>query len=174
MLTSPSTVRDTHRGWPLAPGPAVCEGPGEDEGKGSRVKRAPFVVVAVATVVALGGTASGAATGEPLLPDPGPDGLVWVPEMTGDGGFVSAGASDRLPTVLTVACEGGGSVAVSMTQLEAEVAAFTVECPVESAGIGSQEMAPGVVVFGSFSVGIDASSDAIRWSATLVQPEQPG
>ena len=111
------------------------------------------------------------AAGDPLLPHPGPEGLIWVPEMIGDGGFVSGGAWDELPTVLTVACEGGGSVAASLTQSGTEVAAFTVECPTGSAGIGSQEMAPGAVVFGSFAVSIDASSDAIRWSATVVQSE---
>jgi hypothetical protein len=134
------------------------------------VKRSVFVAAAMAVGAVLGGAASAAAD-DPLLPYPGPDGLVWVPEMTGDGGFVSGGASGGLPTVLTVACEGGGSVAVSMTQHDVEVAAFTVDCPVGSAGTGSQEMAPGVVVPGDFAVGIDASSDAIRWSATLVQPE---
>ncbi|MDT0268707.1 hypothetical protein RM844_20685 [Streptomyces sp. DSM 44915] len=135
------------------------------------MKRTRWMVTAVATATALVGTAGGAAADEPLLPHPGPDGLVWVPEMTGDGGFVSGGGTSRLPTVLTVACEGGGSVAVSMEQFDVEVAAFTVACPVGSVGTGSQEMPAGVLDFGSFSVGIDASSDAVRWSAAVVQPE---
>ncbi|WP_223291124.1 hypothetical protein [Streptomyces avicenniae] len=135
------------------------------------MRRLFSVVAAVAAVVALGGTAGGAVADEPLLPHPGPDGLAWVPEGTGDGGFVSGGASSALPTVVTVACEGGGSVAVILAQLGAEVTAFDVECPVGSAGVGRRELAPGVVTSGSFAVGIDASSDAIRWSVSVAQPE---
>ncbi|MGC9543693.1 hypothetical protein [Streptomyces sp. UG1] len=45
-------------------------------------------------------------SGGVLLPHPGPEGLVWVEEWTGDGGVASDGAWEKLPTVLTVACEG--------------------------------------------------------------------
>jgi len=93
-----------------------------------------------------------------------------VPERTGDGGVVSGGAWDGLPTVLTVACEGGGSVQVRMQSQQADVAAFTVDCPVGTAGLGSVTVAPGVVE-GSFSVAVDASGDAIRWALTVTQPE---
>ncbi len=68
---------------------------------------------------------------------------MWVPERTGDGGVVSGGASDRLPTVLTVACEGGGDVRVTMDSQGTQVAAFTVDCPAGSAGVGSVSMDPG-------------------------------
>ncbi|MFF7254519.1 hypothetical protein [Streptomyces microflavus] len=112
-----------------------------------------------------------AATAGGLLPHPGPDGLVWVEESTGDGGVVSAGASNTLPTVLTVACEGGGDVRVTMESQGAQVAAFTVDCPVGSAGVGSVAMDPGVMQWGSFSVGVDASQDDIRWALTVTQPE---
>ncbi|MER5942061.1 hypothetical protein ABT121_32700 [Streptomyces sp. NPDC001928] len=121
---------------------------------------------------ALTGVAAGpaAASTDVLLPHPGPDGLVWVEERTGDGGVASGGAWEGLPTVLTVACEGGGDVRVTMSQ-ETEVASFSVDCPAGEAGMGSVTMDAGVVRPGSFVIGIDASSDDIRWALTVTQPE---
>ncbi|WP_234439772.1 hypothetical protein [Streptomyces bicolor] len=116
------------------------------------------------------GAAPAAASADVLLPHPGPEGLVWVPEQTGDGGVASGGAWEGLPTVLTVACEGGGDVRVRMSQ-ETEVAAFSVDCPAGEAGVGSVTMDPGVVRSGSFVIGVDASSDNIRWALTVTQPE---
>ncbi|WP_225986925.1 hypothetical protein [Streptomyces spectabilis] len=85
---------------------------------------------------------------------------------------MSGGASERLPTVLTVACEGGGSAAVTMKgQDGVQVAEFTVDCPKGSAGVGSVSMDPGVVPRGSFSVGVDTSTQDIRWALTVTQPE---
>ncbi|CAL9657068.1 hypothetical protein SUDANB126_06846 [Streptomyces sp. enrichment culture] len=92
-------------------------------------------------------------------------------ERTGDGGVASGGAWEGLPTVLTVACEGGGSVAVTMDSQRARVAEFTVDCPAGSAGVGSVTMDPGVVQSGSFTVGVDASDESIRWALTVTQPE---
>ena len=40
---------------------------------------------------------------------------------------------EGLPTVLTVACEGGGSVAVTMESQQVRVAEFEVACPAVSA-----------------------------------------
>ncbi|MEV6175510.1 hypothetical protein AB0L99_45950 [Streptomyces sp. NPDC051954] len=132
--------------------------------------------LAVAALVACGLTGVGAgpaaASGDVLLPHPGPEGLVWVEEMTGDGGVASGGAWEGLPTVLTVACEGGGSVQVTMQSQDVEVAAFPVDCPAGTAGVGSVTMDAGVVKAGSFTVGVDASADGIRWALTVVQPEQ--
>ncbi len=126
----------------------------------------------VAAVGVLGAGASPAAAADVLLPHPGPDGLVWVPESTGDGGVVSGGVSERLPTVLTVACEGGGSAAVTMEgQDDVQVAEFTVNCPKGSTGVGSASLDPGVVPRGSFSVAVDTSTQDIRWSLTVTQPE---
>ncbi|MFF3485728.1 hypothetical protein ACFYXC_20995 [Streptomyces sp. NPDC002701] len=136
-----------------------------------RTRRTLAVTVLTACVLAGAGAGTAAATGELLLPHPGPDGLVWVEERTGDGGVASGGAWDRLPTVLTVACEGGGAVRVTMQSQGTEVAAFPVECPVGSAGVGSVTMDPGVVRPGSFTIGVDASSEEIRWSLTVTQPE---
>ncbi|GFH39445.1 hypothetical protein [Streptomyces pacificus] len=131
-----------------------------------------IAAVAMLTVCVLTGAGVGpaAATSGGLLPHPGPEGLVWVEEMTGDGGVVSGGAREGLPTVLTVACEGGGSVRATMKQ-ESQVAAFTVRCPVGSGGVDSVAMDAGVVKAGSFTVGIDASDEGIRWALTVTQPE---
>ncbi|MFE2545729.1 hypothetical protein [Actinacidiphila glaucinigra] len=106
-----------------------------------------------------------------LLPHPGPEGLLWVEEWRGDGGAVSGGAWERLPTVLTVACEGGGSVAVTMHWQGEQVAEFSVDCPAGAPGVGSVTMDAGVVRSGSFSVGVDASDENIRWALTVTQPE---
>ncbi|MFF2021216.1 hypothetical protein ACFVW2_05330 [Streptomyces sp. NPDC058171] len=125
--------------------------------------------LAVFGVAGAAATPAAGATGW-LLPHPGPDGLVWVNEWFGDGGVVSGGGSTRLPTVLTVACEGGGDVAVTMHVRQVQVAAFPVDCPVGSAGVGTATLDPGVVV-GSFTVGVDASTQDVRWSLTVTQPE---
>ncbi|MGW2289770.1 hypothetical protein [Streptomyces phaeochromogenes] len=89
----------------------------------------------------------------------------------GDGGVVSAGAWEELPTVLTVACEGGGSVRVTMESQQVEVSAFSVDCPAGAAGVGSVTMEAGVVRSGSFSVAVDTSTESIRWALTVTQPE---
>ncbi|MEU2389005.1 hypothetical protein ABZ606_30845 [Streptomyces sp. NPDC012461] len=132
-------------------------------------KMAAIALAAAAATTAT--TVPAAAAGDALLPHPGPDGLVWVPEWTGDGGVASGGAWDRLPTVLTVACEGGGSVAVSMDSQQVRVADFSVDCPAGGVGVGTVTMDPGVVKPGSFSIGVDASNHSIRWSLTVTQPE---
>lgn len=116
------------------------------------------------------GAAPAAAAGD-LLPHPGPDGLLWVEEWKGNGGAVSGGASRSLPTVLTVACEGGGSALVRMRSQEVQVAEFTVDCPEGSAGVGSATMDPGIVLPGSFSITVDTSAQDVRWALTVTQPE---
>ncbi|MEV6385213.1 hypothetical protein AB0M31_38075 [Streptomyces sp. NPDC051773] len=137
----------------------------------NRTREALAVTALTACVLAGSGVGPAAAAGDPLLPHPGPEGLVWVEEQTGDGGVASGGAWDKLPTVLTVACEGGGEVRVAMRSQETEVAAFSVDCPAGTAGIGSVTMDAGVVRTGSFTVGVDASSETIRWALTVTQPE---
>ncbi|MFI1386003.1 hypothetical protein [Embleya sp. NPDC020886] len=136
----------------------------------SRVRKTvPAAMLAALALSGMGATPATAIGG--LLPHPGPDGLVWVEESTGDGGVVSGGASEQLPTILTVACEGGGSVAVTMHSRDAEVAAFTVDCPAGAIGMNSATMDPGIVRSGSFTVGVDASAQALRWALTVTQPE---
>lgn len=141
--------------------------------RGAKLRRTSRAL-AVTALVACGltGVAAGpaAASSDGLLPHPGPEGLVWVDERTGDGGVVSGGAWRGLPTVLTVACEGGGSVRVTMESQEVQVAAFSVDCPAGTAGVGSVTLPAGVVA-GSFGVGVDASADTLRWALTVTQPE---
>ncbi|MFJ4873398.1 hypothetical protein [Streptomyces sp. NPDC088757] len=134
-----------------------------------RTKNVSMMALLAAGMLAVMGASPAAAAGG-LLPHPGPDGLVWVQEQTGNGGVVSAGAWDRLPTVLTVACEGDGSVHATMESQGNQVADLTVDCPAGTTGIGTVTMDPGVVT-GSFSIGIDASDDTIRWALTVTQPE---
>ncbi|GGY54442.1 hypothetical protein [Streptomyces omiyaensis] len=138
-----------------------------------RAKKTMTAVMLAACALA-GTSAVPAAAASVLLPHPGPEGLVWVEEMRGDGGVASGGAWEGLPTVLTVACEGegeaDGGVRVTMRQ-QAQVAAFAVDCPVGSAGVGSVTMEPGVVKSGSFTIDVDASGDDIRWALTVTQPE---
>jgi len=129
--------------------------------------------LALTALVALGAIAAGtgsAAADDVLLPDPGEDGLLWVTGQTGDGGAVSAGATQYRRTVLTVACKGGGHVRVTMQSLDTQVAEFTVRCPARSAGVGSVTLDQGVVQSGSFGVGIHASKQTIRWALTVAQP----
>ncbi len=131
--------------------------------------------VAVVALLAAGAmaamTVTPAAAADGLLPHPGPDGLVWVEEAVGDGGVASGGAWDRLPTVLTVACEGGGALHVTMDSQGYQVADFTVDCPAGTPGVGSVSMDPGVVRPGSFTIGVDASDNTVRWALTVTQPE---
>ncbi|MDQ1023338.1 hypothetical protein QF035_000920 [Streptomyces umbrinus] len=131
--------------------------------------------LAVTALAASGltGVVAGPATAstDVLLPHPGPEGLVWVEERVGDGGVASGGAWEGLPTVLTVACEGGGSVRVTMESQQVEVAAFSVDCPSGAAGVGSVTMEAGVVRPGSFFVAVDASTESLRWALTVTQPE---
>ena len=134
-----------------------------------RARTLGAAALAVCAVTGLGAGPAAAADGV-SLPYPGPDGLVWVDGRVGDGGLVSGGASTSLPTVLTVACEGGGTVRVTMRTEEAEVAAFTVDCPVGTTGLGSVTLAPGVVR-GSFSVYVDAGGAPLGWALQVVQPE---
>jgi hypothetical protein len=144
----------------------------DQRGANMRRTKKALAVTAVAMsglMAAAAGPATAAA--DPLLPHPGPEGLVWVEERAGDGGLVSGGAWDQLPTVLTVACEGGGTVRVTMQSEQAEVAAFSVDCPAGTAGVGSVTMEAGVVRPGSFSVAVDASTESIRWALTVTQPE---
>ena len=135
-----------------------------------RARRAVAAAMLAACGLAGMGAAPAAAATGALLPHPGPEGLVWVEETTGDGGVASGGAWEKLPTILTVACEGGGSVLVTMRQ-QSQVAAFTLDCPSGNVGVGSVTMDAGVVKGGSFTVGIDTSDESIRWGLTVTQPE---
>ncbi|MEU9079817.1 hypothetical protein [Kitasatospora sp. NPDC048538] len=125
---------------------------------------------ALGAVLALAGPAAavqgGMGTGE-ILPHPGPDGLIWIPDWIGDGGAVSASVNPSQPFTVTVGCRGGGSVQVHVGGLAP--ADFTVRCPVDATGIGSVEIParPGRDI--EFTV--TASDQAIHWGMYATQPE---
>ncbi|MCB8900880.1 MULTISPECIES: hypothetical protein [unclassified Streptomyces] len=60
---------------------------------------------------------------------------------------------------------------MTMESQQTKVAAFTVDCPGDGPGRGSVTMPAGVVRAGSFSVGVDATSQSVRWALTITQPE---
>ncbi|UQA91887.1 hypothetical protein [Streptomyces halobius] len=128
------------------------------------------VVTGLAAAV-MGGSAQ-AASGDVLLPHPGPDGLVWVQERTGDGGVATGGADGNKPLAVTVACEGGGKVVATVVPgnaVDPRPVSFTVDCPADSPGQATKVIDAGMQ--GSFSVQIDASTPTIRWALTATQEE---
>ncbi|MER5710447.1 hypothetical protein [Streptomyces sp. NPDC002122] len=136
-----------------------------------RIRAVLATTAAVFLAWGASGVANAATADAALLPHPGPDGLVWVEEAWGDGGVASGGAYEGLPTVLTVACDGGGTVSVTMDSQRTEVAAFTVDCPRGEPGRGSVSIPAGVVRPGSFTIGVETSSETVRWALTVTQPE---
>ncbi|WP_330295913.1 hypothetical protein [Streptomyces sp. NBC_00503] len=140
-----------------------------------RTRTAAAIAATTTTLVlaltAGAGQAVAAGTDE-LIGHPGPDGLIWVPEQTGSGGFVSGGLSSSLDTFTTFACEGGGSIEVvfHLNELpDRDPEPFTLDCPV---GTPARVTVPlGSGLHGGFGAAVTASSPSIRWGATVVQPE---
>ncbi|MFF3019675.1 hypothetical protein [Streptomyces sp. NPDC057939] len=110
--------------------------------------------------------------GEELIGYPGPDGLIWVQEQVGDGGFVSGGLAPWLDGFTTFACEGGGSIEVTFRlddHPDRNPAPFTLDCP---SGSPARVTVPlGTGLKGGFGAEVKASSPSVRWGATVVQPE---
>jgi hypothetical protein len=135
-------------------------------------KTATAMISAATLALALGAGQASAATGRELLPHPGPDGLIWIPEWTGSSGFVSGGLSPRLDTYTTFACEGGGTISVTFTLDEhpdRNPSPFTLTCPADTP---AQLTTPlGTALHGGFGAQVTTSSPTIRWGATVVQPE---
>ncbi|PJE96820.1 hypothetical protein CUT44_16015 [Streptomyces carminius] len=140
-----------------------------------RTGKLTAAVPAVATALivapaAVTGTAHATGPEDPLLPHPGPGVLRWIPERFGDGGAVSGGMSADRPTTVTVACQGGGEVLVTMEPDSAEAPAeFRAECPAGTPGTGSTVIPPGPER--GFTVGVDASDQSVRWSLTVTVPD---
>ncbi|MFD0356889.1 hypothetical protein ACFVHW_24600 [Streptomyces sp. NPDC127110] len=117
------------------------------------------------------GTAQASASGE-LIGYPGPDGVIWVPEVTGSSGFVSGGLNAHLDTYTTFACEGDGSIEVTFVLDEhpdRNPAPFTLTCAPDSPTRTTVPLGPGL--HGGFGATVTTSSPSIRWGATVVQPE---
>ncbi|MFI8388160.1 hypothetical protein [Streptomyces sp. NPDC085540] len=128
-------------------------------------------LTAALTLTVAGGTAQASAGGE-IVGYPGPDGLIWIPELTGSSGFVSGGLSPRLDTFITFGCAGGGTIEVAFHLNEhpdRDPAPFTVDCP---EGDPARVTVPlGTGLQGGFGASVTASAPSIRWGATVVQPE---
>ncbi|MGW7098768.1 hypothetical protein [Streptomyces sp. NPDC054883] len=130
-----------------------------------------LATVAMASVLALPAGAAQAAADDELVGYPGPDGLIWVPAQTGSGGFVSGGLYAGLDTLITVGCEGGGSIQVTFrVDEEPEARApFSVDCP---SGTPARVTVPlGTGLHGGFGAVVTTSSPSIRWGAAVIQPE---
>ena len=111
-----------------------------------------------------------------ILPHPGPDGLIWIPDWIGNGGAVTGGGSaSGPPATVTVGCQGGSGGAGEVHVLfRSEYGGptpveFTVACPADSIGIGS------VVVPGeqsrNFYVGVTTSAPDVHWGLAVTQPD---
>ncbi|GLX36531.1 hypothetical protein Sros01_26040 [Streptomyces roseochromogenus] len=132
-------------------------------------RRTMALTAAALTVVA---GAWQASAQEELIGYPGPDGLIWVQEQTGDGGFVSGGLNSGLDTFTTFACEGGGSIEVSFrldNHPDRDPAPFTLACPTGTPATITVPLGTGL--YGGFGAAVTASSPSIRWGAVVVQPE---
>ncbi|MFF2546861.1 hypothetical protein ACFVUY_30480 [Kitasatospora sp. NPDC058063] len=114
-------------------------------------------------------------TGE-ILPYPGPEGLIWIPDWIGDGGAVTGGAYTAGPPVtVTVGCRGGsggaGEVRVTFTPYYGDTTPveFTVPCPAEAVDRGSAVVT--AEQGRSFHVGVRASAPDVHWGLTVTQPD---
>ncbi|MEU5806945.1 hypothetical protein [Streptomyces sp. NPDC047718] len=134
--------------------------------------RKAFAAAALASALALTAGTGQASAQDELIGYPGPDGLIWVQEQRGSGGFVSGGLAAWLDTYTTFACEGGGSIEVAFRLDEhpdRDPAPFTLACPV---GDPARVTVPlGTGLHGGFQAAVTASSPSTRWGATVVQPE---
>ncbi|UQX00699.1 hypothetical protein [Streptomyces sp. RerS4] len=135
-------------------------------------KAVTLAAVAAAAALAVGTGTTQASAQEELIGYPGPDGLIWVQEQVGDGGFVSGGLWSRLDTFTTFACEGGGSIEVTFrldNHPDRNPAPFTLDCP---QGTPSRITVPlGTGLSGGFGAAVKASTPTTRWGAVVVQPE---
>ncbi|MEU3566516.1 hypothetical protein [Kitasatospora sp. NPDC006786] len=114
-------------------------------------------------------------TGE-ILPYPGQEGLIWIPDWIGDGGAVTGGAYAAGPPVtVTVGCRGGsggaGEVRVTFTPYYGDTTPveFTVPCPAEAVDRGSAVVT--AEQGRSFHVGVKASAPDVHWGLTVTQPD---
>ncbi|MFD7645205.1 hypothetical protein ACFV4P_31645 [Kitasatospora sp. NPDC059795] len=133
---------------------------------------------AVAVGPAFAGQSGSAEHGTPgtgqILPHPGPDGVLWIPDWIGDGGAVTV-AGNSMPATVTVGCRGGsgsaGEVQVRFTPSYGDLTPveFTVACPADTVGLGSVVVA--AETSRSFQVGVTASAPDVHWGLTVTQPD---
>ncbi|MER7667655.1 hypothetical protein ABTY61_04205 [Kitasatospora sp. NPDC096128] len=111
----------------------------------------------------------GPGTGRILPPTPDEDTMFSIPDWIGNGGAVTASAIETLPIDITVGCRGGGSVRVRVGGLAP--ADFTVQCPVDSVGVGSVRTParPGR----DFQFTVHTSDPSIHWGINALQVRPP-
>ncbi|MFB7258633.1 hypothetical protein [Streptomyces nojiriensis] len=137
-----------------------------------RGKAAAIAALATALTLTLAAGTAQASAGDEIVGHPGPDGLIWIPELTGSSGFVSGGLSPRLDTFITFGCAGGGSIEVAFhlaDHPDRDPAPFTVDCPASDPARVTVPLGTGLQ--GGFGASVTASAPSIRWGATVVQPE---
>ncbi|WP_371678981.1 hypothetical protein [Streptomyces sp. NBC_01276] len=139
----------------------------------TRITRTAMTLTAAAAALVLttGVVQASAAEGE-VISYPGPDGLIWVPEITGSSGFVSGGLASYLDTFTIFACEGGGSIEVSFrldNHPDRNPAPFTLACPTGTPATITVPLGTGLS--GGFGATVTASTPTTRWGAVVVQPE---
>lgn len=134
--------------------------------------RKALAITALTAALALGTGTGPASAADELIGYPGPDGVIWIPEQVGSGGFVSGGLNARLDTYTTFACEGDGSIEVTFVldnHPDRNPAPFTLACAPDSPTRTTVPL--GTALSGGFGATATASSPSIRWGATVVQPE---
>ncbi|MFC9818922.1 hypothetical protein ACFWG6_14800 [Streptomyces erythrochromogenes] len=128
-------------------------------------------LTAALTLTLAAGTAQ-ASPGDEIVGYPGPDGLIWIPELAGSSGFVSGGLAPWLDTFVTFGCAGGGTIEVAFhleNHPDRDPAPFTVDCPESDPARVTVPLGTGLR--GGFRASVTASAPATRWGATVVQPE---
>ncbi|MCX5587333.1 hypothetical protein OHA91_27650 [Streptomyces erythrochromogenes] len=128
-------------------------------------------LTAALTLTLAAGTAQ-ASPGDEIVGYPGPDGLIWIPELAGSSGFVSGGLAPWLDTFITFGCAGGGTIEVAFhleNHPDRDPAPFTVDCPESDPARVTVPLGTGLR--GGFQASVTASAPATRWGATVVQPE---
>ncbi|MEU1816854.1 hypothetical protein ABZ543_16875 [Streptomyces roseifaciens] len=146
-----------------------------------KLKHTGMRLAAAAAVMAAGIAGSGTAVAQgaqwgpregEVLPYPGAEGLIWIPDWVGEGGAVTGGAIPDRPFTLTVGCQGAGSVQVTFTARYGDTSpvTFAVDCTTEGRpGMGSR------VLDGeqgrSFDVRVRTSAPAIHWGLTATQAD---
>ncbi|MFE3558951.1 hypothetical protein ACFXKW_29445 [Streptomyces sp. NPDC059193] len=131
-----------------------------------------LAALTAAVTLALAAAPAQAAPGDKIIGYPGPDGLIWIAEKTGDGGFVSGGLAPDLDTFINFGCADGGSIEVAfhlVNHPDRDPAPFTVDCPDSTPTRVTVPLGTGLR--GGFVATVTASSPSVRWGATVVQPE---
>ncbi|MFI1524151.1 hypothetical protein [Kitasatospora cineracea] len=120
-------------------------------------------------------TAHGTPGTGQVIPYPGPDGLIWIPEWIGDGGAVTGGANPAgLPVTVTLACLTTDAPAEARVTFTAQYGdptpvTFTTPCLPGTTTTATTTVTP--EQGRSFYVGVQTSTPDVHWGLTVTQPE---